>query len=313
MSRPEPLAAEAVEAGWVERRIAAMPDCAELLATVEDRLARLWERRITDPDALLLRIGLGHLSAQIRVVDGSEPGPGAERTVGDVPLGVPLSQVGVVGVAGARAEVASLARSLVAQLAGWHSPRDVRLVVLADSDATLADWRWASLLPHSRPEPVVAAYSSVGSLDRPDQVRRRVTELELLLADRRATRSGDSPPPRPAVVVLLDGARRLRGVPGIARLLADGPAVGILAICLDGSRSGLPVECRAYAELISPGSAADVEALVTMTDGPAQTVVSDGVSLAWAERFGRAAAPLRDSTPDDTATGSAWTAATWIC
>ncbi len=43
---------------------------------------------------------------------------------------VSLAEAGVLGLAGARSRVLPLARSLVAQLAGWHSPRHLDLVLL---------------------------------------------------------------------------------------------------------------------------------------------------------------------------------------
>ena len=49
----------------------------------------------------------------------------------------------------------------------------------------------------------------------------------------------------PAVVVVLDGARTLRQLPGVAQVLRDGPAVGVLAVCLDDAERLLPQECTA--------------------------------------------------------------------
>ena len=102
---------------------------------------------------------------------------------------------------------------------------------------------------------------------------------------------------RPTIVVLLDGAAALRRQPGVARLLAEGPAVGIRALCIEGDRVALPVECRATAETTGP-----VGTRLRFV-GPDTTtyddVVADGVSDRWARRFARAVAPLRDATPDD--------------
>ncbi len=279
-----------------ERRRAGQPDPAELLLTVEGRLARIWERRQVDPDAMVLRIGLGDVHSRVRVVsaDGTD---GEAPVLSDVPVGVPLQQVGVLGVAGLRPLVVGLARSLIAQVAGWHSPSEVSLVILAEDEQSAAYWLWATLLPHSRPDDGAAGLSSLGSLDRGDQVRRRVAELEQTLAERLVGSTPGAPWAGPCIVVLLDGARSLRGVPGVADLFERGPAVGIYAICLASARSGLPVECQAYVEVASSASAGSASALVCLGDEPPRAVVPDCVAPRWAERFAHAVAPLRDSTP----------------
>ena len=44
----------------------------------------------------------------------------------------------------------------------------------------------------------------------------------------------------PDVVVVLDGARRLRLLPGVVQVLKQGPAVGIYCLCLDADERLLP-------------------------------------------------------------------------
>ena len=53
----------------------------------------------------------------------------------------------------------------------------------------------------------------------------------------------DRRPPGPAVVVVLDGSYRLRQLPGMATVLADGAAVGVYALCRGDDRAELPREC----------------------------------------------------------------------
>jgi len=53
-------------------------------------------------------------------------------------------------VAGDSDVVGALGRWLVGQVALLHSPRDVRLVVLAAGGG--ADWSWVRWLPHARSE-----------------------------------------------------------------------------------------------------------------------------------------------------------------
>jgi S-DNA-T family DNA segregation ATPase FtsK/SpoIIIE len=190
--------------------------------------------------------------------------------------------------------VLPVARSLVAQLAGWHSPRHLRLVVLSATSGR--DWEWARWLPHLADDSGSARLQvAVGAT----QLRSRVDELLALLERRLGTRAPgvDGLWTGPTVVVLLDGAAVLRRQPGVARLLAEGPAVGIRALCVDSDRVALPVECRATAE--TAGAVGTRLRVVGPDSTTYDDVVADGVSERWARRFARAVAPLRDATPDD--------------
>ncbi len=282
-----------------------MPDAAAMAQLVRQPGAAIWERRPGDGDFLTLRIGLGALPSDVRVVEPQPPGDGAdegEQLLPDVPVGVGLGDVGVLGVAGPRAGTLGLARSLVAQVAGLHSPQEVTLVVLSAQDDDAA-WAWTSLLPHARPDPREGHWR-MGSLARPEQMRKRLGALEAELdarldVQRRGGRAGGGGRTdgggravTERIVLVVDGAARLRASPEVARLLVDGPAVGIHAICLDSATSRLPAECGAVIELGD-----GVGATLTGRAGYVPDVVPDLVSEAWAERFARTIAPLRDATP----------------
>jgi S-DNA-T family DNA segregation ATPase FtsK/SpoIIIE len=282
-------------------RQVAHPGPATLALTVGGPRPRLWERRPVDDDVLELRLGLGAMASTVELRTPGVLGAGGgldeveHPPIDEAPITVRLAEAGVLGLAGPRDRVLPVARSLVAQLAGWHSPRHLRLVVLSATSGR--DWEWARWLPH------LADGSGSGRLQvavEDTQLRSRVDELLALLQRRldvRAAPGVDRPWTGPTVVVLLDGAAALRRQPGVARLLAEGPAVGIRALCVEGDRVALPVECRATAEIIGPvGTRLRVV-------GPDSTtyddVVADGVSERWARRFARAMAPMRDATPDD--------------
>lgn len=311
----------ALLAETAERRMTE-PDPAELLATVVGRLERLWERSLADPDALVLRIGRAEQPAWTRRTGWSAEGS-ATVTVTDVPAVVDLSAAGVLGIAGPSEATDATARSVVAQLAGWHSPRDVRLVVLCADAADAERWSWVGLLPHCHEDDESSPHATIAVLTIPQQMRHRVDELDRLVRDRVTAAAHPSGLVRsgPRVVVLLVGAHRLRPVAGLADLLAAGPAAGVHFICLAASRRELPVECGAYV-IRSPDQTEHVDqpdhhrppAGPEHTDragrprAPGNAVLHrprhaplalwvDGVGLPWADRFARAIAPLRDATP----------------
>ena len=280
------------------RRRWALPDPAEVLAVATTPTARLWERRPTDPDALVVRVGTWTARSRTSVLDPAEAGRTRHPDVPDVPCPVALGDVGVLGIAGDRAAVEALARFVVGQLVTLHSPLDLRLwVLVADEDGGRAR-RWASRLPHSRRAPELSDRGlgrQAAALDRPvtswpppsTSCRRSSTTGE-------GFQPGRGPWTGERVVVLLDGAERLRGLPGVATLLQDGPDVGVVFIALDGAVDRLPSETGAAVELSTcPRSSR----LRSRTGEEGRGLVVDGVGEWWAERLSRALAPLRDATP----------------
>jgi len=296
-----------------QRRRQANPDPAVTALTALGPLPRLWERRRDDEDLLDLRVGLADAPAAVEVEleagieagmeagidrDGEADGelPDAARTARSVPLVVALRSVGVLGVAGPRLRAQALARWLVVQAAVWHSPRDLQMVVLAEPAAAAA-WGWARWLPHLRPD--VGQDCRVLFGLEPGQAAARVAELAALVESRRIRRfaagAQTSTDDRP-VLLVVDGARALRTVPGLATVLADGPAVGVHAVTVETDPRLLPEECGATAVLSAEiGTRLDVR--VTGRPDPAG-VTADAVSVGYAERVARALAPVRDDSSD---------------
>jgi S-DNA-T family DNA segregation ATPase FtsK/SpoIIIE len=281
----------------VERR-AAVPDPASLLLVASGPRRRLWERRSDDHDVLHLRVGTANLPAGIELARdrggrGEEelPPPPLAR---HVPLPLDLEALGVIGVAGERAAARGLARWLVAQAAILHSPRDLQIVVLAPGLDGSEDWEWVRWLPHARPSDGQDCVALVGGDG--ETVARRVSELVDEVAARRDERGGsfrlgrDSE--RPRVLVVLDGARALRRVPGMPQVLGEGPKVGMHAICIDDDERLLPEECSTVATWLW-----DEPARLRLRGGGLDmlgTVLGEQVSTAWCERIARAMAPVRD-------------------
>lgn len=279
----------------------ALPDPAAVVAAATGPTARLWERRPSDPEFLRLRVGLGDRPAAVRVRPGRSAGPASLIGPRDgmaappiarlVPVAVDVAVDGIVGVAGPRPSALGLARALLAQVATLHAPADVRIVVLtgpAESD----DWQWLVWLPHLAPP---GAEWQCDGLVGTDVVsgEARLASLRRVI-DERAEQGRNSlsggPPPLPRYVVVLDGARRLRTLRGLPEVLADGPAHGVYAVCLDADEASLPAECRSTV-VADPVVGTRVDVRRPGADARAD-VVADNLSARLADRVGRALAPL---------------------
>ncbi|WP_309054492.1 FtsK/SpoIIIE domain-containing protein, partial [Streptomyces sp.] len=335
--RIEKDAQEALRLERLERR-STIPDPASVLAFGTGPRTRLWERRRTDADHLLLRVGTGRVPSEV-VLDDPEQDDHKRQVTWDIedsPVALPLKDLGVIGIAGPGDSAQALARWAVAQTAVLHSPMDVQFCVLTENNAQ-PRWDWVRWLPHARP----ASGQDVNVLVGTDSetVSARVGELTQLLDARQKAlkennRSGAGPAfADPDIVVVWDGSRRLRSLPGVVRLLREGPAVAMYAICLDEEERFLPGECQAFvvAEPLrhsdtvnarpgsSPAAAAggfpsfhawhqgaqqtqqaaerapELRLRVEQTGARRRSGVRpDFVSPAWCARLSRALSPLRD-------------------
>ncbi|MFE5942551.1 FtsK/SpoIIIE domain-containing protein [Streptomyces sp. NPDC056480] len=290
------------------------PDPATVLLTALGPGPRLWERGQDHPESLVVRLG---------TTDRAD--------LSGVPVTVALREAGSLGLAGPADRLAGLARSVVAQLAALHSPSDLEIVLIsADRNRSLEErrrsWGWLGWLPHVRSAHgqdcrLLLAYDREQAQARTAELTRRLDDGPLgpgwPSADRASVAEAAARHEGPTTVVVVDGdpgSAALRET--VARLAGAGAAAGIHLLCLAEAPSASPVspvaatyetacaaslafrECGAAALL--SGDVATALRLLRTSGGRAAghgTVgVVDAVSVAWAERFGRALAPLRTDT-----------------
>ncbi|MGW7003906.1 FtsK/SpoIIIE domain-containing protein [Streptomyces sp. NPDC054933] len=268
------------------------PDPATVLVTALGPGPRLWERGCGHPDALTVRLG----STDLPTADGLLP---------SVPVTVGLHGAGSLGILGPRPRLSGLARSVVAQLCALHSPATLELVLISadrsrGADQRADEWSWLNWLPHLRPAHgqdcrLLLAFDREQAAARTAELARRLDDGPLGTgwpsADPEAVAAVAAGRSGPYTVVVVDGdpgSAALRE--SVARLAHAGPAAGIHLVCLAESADRLAAQCGVLARL--EGDVATTLALAP--EGPAHTVV-DAVSGAWAERFGRALAPLREA------------------
>ncbi|MEV5967207.1 FtsK/SpoIIIE domain-containing protein [Kribbella sp. NPDC051952] len=210
---------------------------------------------------------------------------------------MPLAAVGVLGIAGPNGDSQRLGAWLAGQLATLHSPRTLRLMVLCPPDAADA-WQWMRWLPHTRGTEDDSYLNWLGNDD--ETTMRRITELAALVEARR--KSVDNPMAPPAmfteqIVVIMDGARRLRLLPGVVGLLRDGPSVGVRFVCMDADERQFPDEALAVVTPSGPWWRLRRTGTTTV-DG----IRADLVTERWLDRLSRSLSPIRDVSRNDEAT-----------
>ncbi|MCA2224267.1 FtsK/SpoIIIE domain-containing protein [Nonomuraea aurantiaca] len=291
------------------------PDPAQVLLTATGPRRRLWERRIHDPDALRLRVGLADLPANLELSEekgGAIPPPICRS----VPVALAMRRLGVAGVTGPRDTATGLTGWLIGQAATLHSPRDLAIVVLSAHADGERRWGWVRWLPHCAPRGGEDCVALVGT--DPESAAHRVAELAALIDERQNTaipELGKIPtgwddlggPETPAltsydvrpydVLVVLDGAQVLRGLPGMPQILRQGPRSGVFTLAIDDDQRLLPEECATVAACAADGQ-------VRLLGGGLEVigpVLADLVSPSWCDRVARALGPIRDVSRDDPA------------
>ncbi|MFI9589416.1 type VII secretion protein EccCa [Nonomuraea sp. NPDC052265] len=190
---------------------------------------RLWERRPRDEDFSTVRLGTGIQKLAIQLIPpDSKPvedldalSAGALRrfirthsTVERLPVAVALHSFARIKLDGDPALVRDLVRAMIAQMAVFHSPDDMRIMVCASKE-WMSHWEWVKWLPHAlHPE----------ETDGAGQVRLMAENLAQLdrlvgveLKERARFKPGASPDALPYHVLILDGGH----VPQDSQLGAD--------------------------------------------------------------------------------------------
>ena len=302
--RVERDAAEAADAERLRRRHDC-PDPATVASIASGPRRRLWERRRTDPDYLLLRLGTADLPSAVELTDPAADEHRRNRywLIPDAPVTIPLAGRGVAGIAGPGDVPQAAGRWLVAQVAALHSPQDVQVCVLTGTAGQVA-WEWARWLPHCRPALGQNCVALAGT--DAETVAARIAELTAIVKARHQALREHGHPGRlgqgrsgPDIVVVFDGSRWLRSLPGAVGILREGPPVGVYSICLDAGERLLPAECQAVA-VAGPDGTLVVQQAGEPAVGP---VRPEYVTPGWAARLARSVAPIRDVSGDQEDTG----------
>ena len=296
-----------VRANVVEQRAAMMhrhPAPSELWSLVGS--ARLWERRGTDADFGVVRVGVGAQDLATPLVPPigapDEPDPVAAAALRDfivryatVPA-LPVA-LALTGFARVRVNDPDLVRAMIAQLAWAHGPDDLVIAACIGSDRKRS-WSFLKWLPHTQHRdrvdasgPLRLVCTSAADLDAllaPIVAGRAPFVPALAPADAnpgrtRATASTE-PPARtlPQVIVIVDGG----DLTGPTRVLAPAGLAGccVIEVATDPITSANPHE-------------------ITLTvhadrrlETPADVGTADTFSLAEAEALARILAPHRLGT-----------------
>ncbi|MGI8612599.1 MAG: type VII secretion protein EccCa [Nocardioidaceae bacterium] len=257
----------------VQRRSAAWqhPRTDELVDLARND-ARRWERRLSDPDFLVVRVGTGDEPIASALTMAADTGPlnqldpvclqaakelqARYSLLHDQPITVDLRDVGVLSVIGPPAQRRDLAVAMALELVTLHAPQEVQLAVVR-CDASSAAWDWVKWLPHSQDAmlmdgdvPARRVTSSVAAM-----TELLAPELEARL-DRVQRSRGQSNLPPTHLVVIVDG----EGLSSVQQLASPDPSVslaqlGVHVVTLLGNRREEPESVDDRIEVGGDGAA----------------------------------------------------------
>ncbi|KHD76633.1 type VII secretion protein EccC [Actinoplanes utahensis] len=269
------------------------PDPATLWTFTDS--GRLWERRRGDADFTVVRIAVGPqevatrlVPPQTRPVDELEPlctmalrrFLNTYSVVPDLPVSVALRDFSHIYVRGGERQAHDFSRALVAQMATFHAPDDLRIgVCVPDHDR--ARWEWAKWLPHAQHPDKTDAIGQVRL------VAPSVPALEAMLDDVLVNRPRFDPAGAaggPHVMVVIDGG----STAGSDHLMTEGGVAGVTIVDLSVPPPRLLDDSSVVLEIAADGTVTG-----TTMDGPTEVGRADALSLPEAEVLARELAPLR--------------------
>lgn len=283
-------------------RKAEAPSVAEVVTEGSAYRPLLWTRRPEHKSYLSLRLGLGRIPSRHNIEMPSQRKGPAELWamveglqaklvfVEDTPAVENLSVSGSIGIAGPVDQARAVARGIVAQIVGLHSPAELSLGAIA-STASAQSWDWLKWLPHvgSAFSPVTVPSLATGG----PAAAAIISELEELIELRGGEQDGpDSGPSLPTVVILVEDdapVERAR----LVGLAERGPAVGVHILWVAPALARVPAACRTFIE-INAASQHGMAGYVHTGFG-VQPIECETLSDAEALAFARALSPLVDA------------------
>ncbi|MDQ3764205.1 MAG: type VII secretion protein EccCa [Actinomycetota bacterium] len=275
------------------------PDPAALWSIASSR--RMWERRSGDADFCHVRICRGSQRLATRLVP-PQTGPvdelepittlalrqfvRAHSIVPDLPIAISVRGFAAIGISGEPVSSRALARSMVAQLATFHTPDDLVIAVVT-AGRSKADWEWVKWLPHVQHPTRVDGAGTVrmmaGSLAKIEEL------LGEHLRDRpRFSRNAQPPGDGPHIVIVIDGAE----VTGAEHIILEEGVAGVTLLDLSASLGALTSR-RGLQLVIEGGSIGAAGAAgVEFFGSP------DSLGVVEAEAVARALSPYRVGTPE---------------
>lgn len=283
----------------------ANPAPADCLKIAKDRKPQLWERSLSDEDALCVRVGTGTIPAavsaryqQAQVVFTEEQLETEAKkiasdsvSIDNAPITCNLSLNKQVGIVGNQSDESQLVRNMIVEVAAAHAYDEVKLVALIPKQ-TLPQWDWIRWLPHCADEQRKEKYLFTSSEDA-EPVLDAIAEV----LGKRAAENADSYQvsrgvTQPHYIFIIANPELIEKHPIRKYLLDTQENLGCTSIFVLDRLTYLPKECDAIID-VSGGTG---ELYRRLDSSCKQQFRLDAFSVENADVFARSLAPLYINT-----------------
>ncbi|MFQ4149703.1 FtsK/SpoIIIE domain-containing protein [Arthrobacter sp. LAPM80] len=267
----------------VERavRLAETPSTAETVEAIYKLGPLMWTHRPEHKAFLSLRLGVGRQPSRTPV-----KAPGENNTLPEymaeiqdiktefsdidaVPVVAHLRTSGALGVAGPRGVVQDVARALVLQAVGLHSPAELAVAAMTSAESK-ERWEWLQWLPHvgsvhsPLPGEHLASGRGAASMLLASLEELLLTRGAIMDAHRAAHRGALDPkkfdlpqPVMPALLVIIEDDVKVDRA-RLTRLSEYGADVGVHVLWVASSVEALPASCRDFVHVAETATTGQV-------------------------------------------------------
>lgn len=278
------------------------PAVATIVSSAVDRTSMLWTRRPEHESFLSVRLGVGRVDSRVHLQMPTQRKGSAglwtelealaafAADVGEVPVIENFRSSGGIGVAGPVDRARGIARGIVAQLAGLHSPAELSLVAVASASSAV-EWDWLKWLPHvgSPLSPLKAGVLAPGGLS----AIALLAEVDEIIAQRRArVDRHEESAVLPAIVLVVDDDTQVDRA-RLVSIAERGPVAGVHVLWVAGAIERLPAACRTYVHIDPASGVASVGYVHESKD--VAPIACEELSAAEALALSRSLAPVEDA------------------
>ncbi|PWK13519.1 type VII secretion protein EccCa [Tumebacillus permanentifrigoris] len=257
------------------------PEPQQLLGFVQKR-ERIWERNRSDEDFLTVAMGRGPVPLSSKPKLEMDDNPFIEydknliyrgktlvskyEVLEQGPIDLPLKQLGSLAVRGKRHMIQELTRAMLAQIAVFHAPEDVQMLVYFTKEVE-PQWQWFKWLPHGRrPRSskklaggIPLCYMAQNAMEFHQMFNEAVLPRILAVKKAREERKNQQQTPAalPHQLLILDGIdinTLISQSTELSELFSSATEAGITIISLVDGRYSIP---QAFASRIQMGDAGE--------------------------------------------------------
>ncbi len=237
---------------------------------------RLYEREITDPDFLTIRVGLGNVESSIKIkapeekftldednlIQRAEGVAETSKILLNVPITLSLCDNFVSSIICNFEQSEDYLNGIILQLLCLHNPKDLKVIFLTN-DKNVQKWEYLKLVPHIYSDDKSIRYFAQNE----DEAKKILKEIDDLYNNRREEIKNASKEINeeietkdyyksfnPYYLIITDNYKKYKDLEFLSKLVGFNKNIGFSLLIIDNALKNLPNSCNKYAYVTSKGS-----------------------------------------------------------